>query len=76
MHLCGCNGAGATGKKKELYNVSDMESLSEAEKRRKRNKKGKRKKIVLWRNAFYGAKHHVQIQHHPALTDWFIVPEL
>lgn len=44
-----------------------MESLSEAEKRRKRNKKGKRKKIALWCNASYGAKHHMQIQHHPAL---------
>lgn len=63
------------GKKKELCDVSNTESLSEVEKRRKRNKKGKRK-TALWCNAFYGVKQHMQTQHHPALTDWLIVPEL
>lgn len=38
--------------KKELYHVRDIESLSEVEKRRKGNKKGKRE-TPLWCNVFY-----------------------
>lgn len=41
----------------------------------KASQRGKEKSTLCCK-AFYGAKQHLQIQHHPALTDWLTVPEL